>query len=124
MSRKLQRERFEWANACTFLIDSGIAATVGDQPTAIRCLQSAFERFTACEMQLHLNMAKLRLGQLTDKQTGESLEAEALNWLVSQGVREPYRLAEVYAPGFRRLVSNCASACSTHPCRSSARPWR
>ncbi|MBC7817384.1 MAG: AAA family ATPase [Planctomycetaceae bacterium] len=106
LSRKLKRERFEWAFACASLVDAGIAGSIGDQPAAIRHLQLGIEQFHACEMHLLGNMAKLRLGQLTDKHAGQSREAEAINWLVSQGVHDPYRLADVFAPGFRRLVSD------------------
>lgn len=105
LSRKLKRERFEWASACASLVDAGIAGAIADQPAAIRHLQLAIEKLNACEMHLFGNMAKLRLGQLTDKQTGQTREAEAIHWLVSQGVRDPHQLADVFAPGFRRLVS-------------------
>jgi hypothetical protein len=41
------------------------------------------------------------LGELIGGRRGEELRARSNGWMANQGVRNPARIAHLYAPGFR-----------------------
>jgi hypothetical protein len=62
-------------------------------------LTSAIGAFEAAGMQLHAVVAKRQLAEVRD--VDAPLRAEADAWMVNQGIRQPARIANFFAPGFR-----------------------
>jgi hypothetical protein len=83
------------------LIRAGLARCDGDDETAARLLERAAAGFDEIDMTLHGAVARYRLGQLRGGSAGEELRSAALSWMRSQEIREPGRIVELLAPGFR-----------------------
>ena len=63
-------------------------------------LGRAIVRATAADMALVESSARRRLGQLVGGDEGADLVREAEGWMRSQGVANPARTTELFAPGF------------------------
>jgi hypothetical protein len=50
-------------------------------------------------MQLHAATARRQLGRLIGGSEGERLIADAESWMATQTIRDPSRIARVFAPG-------------------------
>ena len=97
-ARRIERERTEWGPGLASLLRAGIDVRRGDPSAAMQRLRAAEERFGALEMSLHRAVAQRRLGELAGGSEGESLIAASESWMRSEGIRNPERLAYVYAP--------------------------
>jgi hypothetical protein len=99
-AKRLDREGEPWARAHAELLRAGIAAARGDNPRAIAHLSAAADQFEAVEMPLHAAAARRRLGELLGGVQGLEFTLQADEWMRAQTIRDPARMASVYAPGF------------------------
>ncbi len=99
-ARRLERERMPWSSACARLIQAGIAAVRGNSEAAVPLLADAEQRLESIDMRLCAAAARRRRGQLLGGEEGRALIGSADAFFASQQVKEPARLAAVYAPGF------------------------
>jgi hypothetical protein len=99
--RHLRSERTPYAEAMALLIHAGIAMQRGDDDVAAEQLENAVARFDAVDIPLYAATARRRLGETLGGGKGQELVAKADAWMTSQGIREPARMAAVFAPGFR-----------------------
>jgi hypothetical protein len=89
-----------WAQAHARFIQAGIARARGDLRGARANLEDAAARYAAAGMHLCAAATRRRLGVLLGGETGRTLVAEADSWMMGQQIRNPKRMADLYAPGF------------------------
>jgi len=95
----LAREKVPWIDAIAALLRAGLARVTGDQAAAHTALRAAIAGFQAQDMQLHAATARRQLGRLLGGSEGERLLADAESWMATQTIRDPSRIARVFAPG-------------------------
>ncbi|MBY0528340.1 MAG: protein kinase [Gemmataceae bacterium] len=100
-ARRLRRERMPWSDATAVYLQGVLAANRGDGNDAHRLLTNATAQFEAIDMRLHAAAVRRRLGELLGGGEGRDLIAVADAFMAAQNVRDPSRMAAVYAPGFR-----------------------
>jgi hypothetical protein len=100
-ARRLERERVPWATAHARLVRAGIAACRGDRAPAIRLLADATQGYEAVDMALSAAGARRRHGELLGGQEGRDLVARADAWMAGQKIRNPARMTNTLAPGYR-----------------------
>jgi hypothetical protein len=99
-ARRLGREDVAWAQAHARFIRAGIARLRGDLSGARVNLEDAAVRYTAAGMHLCAAATRRRLGELLGGDAGGALVADADSWMMGQQIRNPKRMADLYAPGF------------------------
>jgi hypothetical protein len=97
---RFEREKGRDTQSGAALIRAGIASCKGDLDKAKQLLEFALPGYVASELGLFAAAARRRLGQLMGGDQGKALIAEADRWMAAQGIRNPTRMAAVYAPGF------------------------
>ena len=97
-ARVLARGHTAWAEALSFLLSGCIAAARGQDARALSALDDAIRRCEAGEMPLHAAAARQRRGELTGGDEGKALIAHAHEWMRSQSIRNPGRMAAMLAP--------------------------
>jgi hypothetical protein len=95
---RLDHEREPWACAHAQLLRAGIASARGDNARAIAGFRAAADQFERLEMLLHAAAARLRLGKLLGAAAGHAARSQAEQWMLDQTIRDPARMAGVYAP--------------------------
>ena len=98
-ARRLDRERIPGADAHARLIRARIAALSGDRPRACRHFAAAIAGYTDQGMLIFAAAARRRLGELLGDDEGSALVAAADEWMSGQGIRDPDRMASLYAAG-------------------------
>jgi hypothetical protein len=96
----LRREKMPWSDALVPLVLAGVAGVRGDRPKAILLLREAIDRLNGVDMYIFAEAARRRLGQLLGAEEGRRLIEESEAWMTAQGIRNPARMAAVFAPGF------------------------
>jgi hypothetical protein len=99
-ARSLEREGMPWASALAKLIRAGLSASAGDRDGALSRLAGAETALEAVDMRLYSAVARRRRGALLGGSEGAALIASADAWMSAQDIRNPARMAEMYAPGF------------------------
>ena len=99
-ARRLEKENVAWATAMARLVRAGVAGVRGERPRAAALLAEAAQAFDAVEMPLYAASARRRLGEILGGDEGAAMVAGADTLMTGRGVREPARLAAMYAPGF------------------------
>jgi len=102
-ARALEREGAPWSRSLALLIRAGLLATRGDRSGAITRLADAEAAFRSAGMALYAESAKRRRGQLMGSPDGDDLVSQTESWMASQGIRDPARMAAMFAPGFDGL---------------------
>ncbi len=95
----LTHEKVPWIDAIAALLRAGLARVTGDPAAARTALRAAIAGFQAQDMQLHAAVARRQLGRLLGGAEGERLLADAESWMATQTIRDPSRIARVFAPG-------------------------
>lgn len=98
-TESLAKEGAPWAAALACLLRACAAQITGDAPKAIALFSQAEDRLMQSGMTLHAAVARRRLGRLVGGMAGSRLIGESDAWMLASGVREPDRLAEIFAPG-------------------------
>jgi hypothetical protein len=52
-------------------------------------------------MHLHVAVARRRLGQMLDNSQGQAMVQQAEEWMNEQTIRNPARMTDLLAPGWR-----------------------
>jgi hypothetical protein len=99
-ARRLEREGTCWSNAAARLVHAGIAARRGDRRFALAHLEAAVRGFETADMALYSAAARRMMGELKGGDEGARLIAAADGWMTAQAIRQPARIAWMYAPGF------------------------
>jgi len=102
-ARALEREGVAWSGALALLIRAGLLATRGDRSGAIARLAQAEAALRSAGMALFAESARRRRGQLSGGPAGDDLVSQTESWMAGQGIRNPARMAAIFAPGFDRL---------------------
>jgi hypothetical protein len=97
-ARRLACEGVPWAVAYARLIQGLLAAARGAHDEAAARLDEAAARFEAADMRLYAAAARARRGGLPGRVTDRALVADAHAWMADQGIRNPARMAAMYAP--------------------------
>ena len=99
-AKRIARERMRWSDPIVDLLMAGVLVQRGDSIGAIRHLRDAIDGLRENDMALCAAIAKRRLGNLLDDDEGAALRIASDRFMQDQGVRNPARLADVFAPGF------------------------
>jgi hypothetical protein len=99
-AKRLRRESTAWSGAAALYVQGTVAAARRDRNTALKLLGEALAAFQAADMNLHAAAVRRRLGELTEGAKGKALVAEADEWMAGQQIKNPARMAAVFAPGF------------------------
>ena len=99
-AQRIERAHMPWATPLATLLRAGARCIVGDGESAAELLAAAARQLDGAGMALYATVARWRLGHLLDGADGYALVTAANEWMRSQRVREPRRLAAVLAPGF------------------------
>lgn len=94
----LEREKAPWALALARLVRAGIATGEGDRVQAIDLFRQSITLLEAVDMPIYAAAARWRLGELLGGAEGKALIAQGEAWIATQAVRQPARMAAVYAP--------------------------
>jgi serine/threonine protein kinase len=97
-ARALRHGRTAWAESLSLLVSGCIAAARGDAERARSQLEESIRLCEAADMPLHAAAARLRLGELIGGDQGRALIARAREWMQSQSIRNPDRMAAMLAP--------------------------
>lgn len=89
-----------FAPAMAKLLDASYVNLEGDRARARVLLDEAVRGFSAVDMRLHRECARLALGTLIGGQEGEDVQAQAQAWMDAQGVVDARRLAASQVVGF------------------------
>jgi hypothetical protein len=100
MSRKISKEKIQWADPLSALINAGISRSRGDETQAVSFLSHAIEGFELADMGLYAAASRRRLGELVQGERGVQLRAEADEWMTNQQIKNPVLMTRVLAPGF------------------------
>ena len=99
-ARRIAREQMPWSDPIALLISAGVAYLEGNTGLALQYLHDAAARFERADMKLYLGLTKLRIGTLQQDERGREIRREASAWMAAQNIKNPTRMARVYAPGF------------------------
>ena len=97
-ARRLAREGVPWSVAHARLIQGLLAAARGAHDEAAARLDEAAARFEAADMHLCAAAARARRGGLPGRVADRALVADAHAWMADQAIRNPTRMAAMYAP--------------------------
>lgn len=99
-ARKLEADYVPFANSMARLIRAGCAALRGDKPNALALLEKAAAELDAADMAMMAAAARRRIGELAGGSSGQALIDASEAAMRAEGVRNPARLAAVFASGF------------------------
>ena len=97
-ARRLEREGMAWSKALSIPIRAGIASARGDRSRAATLFAEAVQGLEAVDMNLYAAASRRRLGQILGGEEGRAQLERADCWMNQQGIRNPARMADVFAP--------------------------
>ncbi len=97
-ARRLEREGMPWSKALSLPIRAGIAAARGDRSRAATLFTEAVKQLEAVDMNLYAAASRRRLGEILGGDQGRAQLERADSWMNQQGIRNPARMADVFAP--------------------------
>jgi serine/threonine protein kinase len=98
-TRRLSRERTAWALAFAQLIRAGLASIQGGLDDAAHLLNSAEDSFVKEDMALYAAAARRCRGDIIGGDEGRALVRSADDFMESQKVKNPSRIAAMLVPG-------------------------
>ncbi|MBW2526888.1 MAG: serine/threonine-protein kinase PknK [Deltaproteobacteria bacterium] len=98
--KRLRSERVPWATAFSLLTQAGIAHRCGHSGVALERLAESAEAFEAIDMALHAAAARRHRGVLLGDDEGAALVESADDFMRSQNIVAPERMACAIAPCF------------------------
>jgi serine/threonine protein kinase/tetratricopeptide (TPR) repeat protein len=96
-ARRLEREGIAWSTALSLPIRAGVAAARGDRSRAATLFTEAVKQLEAVEMNLYAAASRRRLGEILGGEEGREQVEQANTWMNEQGIRNPGRMADVFA---------------------------
>ena len=97
-ARRLEREGMAWSRALSLPIHAGVAAARGDRSRAATLFAEAVTSLEAVDMNLYAAASRRRLGEILGGDEGRAQLERADSWMNQQGIRNPARMADVFAP--------------------------
>ena len=101
-TRRVAATRAEWARPVALTLQAASAATRGRTRRALDLLGAAEPLADGVDMSLLSSIIRRRRGELLGGDTGIALISSADLAMGAQGIVNPARLSEIYAPGFSR----------------------
>jgi hypothetical protein len=95
---RLRREGLAWSRALAGPILAGIAAARGERSRAATLFAEAVTRLEEVDMKLYAAAARRRLGEILGGDEGRAQVERADSWMRQQGIQNPARMADVFAP--------------------------
>jgi hypothetical protein len=99
-ARRILKEGNPFTGGLARQLLSGVESMRGQEEEAVIHLRGSITDFTAAGMPMHVAVSRMRLGKLVGGDEGKRLLAEADDWMQSEGVVKPERVAAMIAPGF------------------------
>jgi hypothetical protein len=100
IARQLAADRSPWANATAPAIEAGVLAVEGNSAKAAEALLEAARRFDLYDMSSFAAAARRNAGKLLGGEQGRLLVARADEWMQSQGIVRPDRMAACHIGGY------------------------
>jgi eukaryotic-like serine/threonine-protein kinase len=97
--RKLRAMEMPLGKHCANMFDGVIAQIAGRKEDAMALYERAIAGFEQCDTKLFANAVRFRQGALMGGFQGNSLSAQARNWLGGHQVREPDAILDMLLPG-------------------------
>jgi serine/threonine protein kinase len=97
-ARRLDREGMGWSKALAYPINAGVAAARGDRSQAAALCAEAVQQLEAVDMNLYAASSRRRLGEILGGDEGRAQVERADSWMRQQGIQNPARMADVFAP--------------------------
>ncbi len=97
-ARRLDREGMPWSRALSLPIRAGVAAARGDKSRAATLFALAVKQLEAVDMNLYAAASRRRLGEILGGDQGRAQVEQADSWMNQQDIRNPARMADVFAP--------------------------
>ncbi|MEO7329206.1 MAG: ATP-binding protein, partial [Minicystis sp.] len=97
-ARLLAKERVPLASALSLLAFAGAAVARGQRERALPLFERAEAAFEALSMRLHAAVARRRRGELLGGDGGRALVWSCDEWMITEEVRNPERMAAMLAP--------------------------
>jgi tetratricopeptide (TPR) repeat protein len=101
-AKRLHGEGMAWSRALAYPIRAGIAAARGDRSRATALFAAAFRHLEAVDMNLYAAASRRRLGELLASPEGLAHVESADSWMRQQNIRDPARMADVFAASINR----------------------
>jgi hypothetical protein len=98
---RLEREGMPCPAAYARVIQGALAALLGDPARSVLLLEEAAVRFEAVDMRLCSSAARRRHGELIGGETGRSAIGREDDWMASQRIQDPARMAAMIVPRLR-----------------------
>jgi hypothetical protein len=95
---RLDREGMAWSKALACPIKAGVAAARGDMSLAATLFAEAVTQLEAVDMNLYAAASRRRLGEILGGDKGRAEVERADSWMRQQGIQDPARMADVFAP--------------------------
>jgi hypothetical protein len=99
-ARRIEREEMEWSTPLARLIRAGVAAVRRRSGDSVALLASAEVGLDSAGMALFAAAARRSHGRIVGGGQGRILVEAADTWMAGQDIRNPSRMAAVFAPGF------------------------
>ncbi|MBT3217864.1 MAG: protein kinase [Proteobacteria bacterium] len=100
----LQKEELPWGVAMGQLIKATCLHLEGEKEEPIQLMQEALRTFDRKELGLYAAVTRYRLGQLLKGAEARTHRVGAEGWMYNQNIKNPARLADVFAPGFEKAI--------------------
>ena len=97
-ARRLDCEGMAWSKALAYPIRAGVAAARGDTSRAASMFAEAVTQLEAVDMNLYAAASRRRLGEILGGDEGRAQMERADSWMRQQGIQNPARMADVFAP--------------------------
>ncbi len=97
-TNELARSGASWALAEAAMLRGCIGQALGDAQRAAISFDRAAQDYAACDMSLHVAVARLRMGKLAQTDEGRAAVTQSREWMQAQGIADPESLAAVLAP--------------------------
>jgi hypothetical protein len=99
-SCRLERESAPCPTAYARVIQGALAALRGDPARSVLLLEEAAVRFESVDMRLCSAAARYRQGEMIGGETGRSMIDREHDWMASQRIQDPARMAAMILPRF------------------------
>lgn len=100
LAKRLWREEIGYARTWSLLIQAALQQQRGEPQAALRLLERVTEQARAADLPQYEHAARYRAGQLLGVDAGAEQARSALDFAARQGIANPARLFDVWAPGF------------------------
>ena len=101
-AHRLAAQRINYAAIWSGLLTAAAIWQRGDRKGALQQLDATATLSDEQHFPLCAAVARLRIGQLLGDEEGAARIAGAAAWMSGQEIRQPIRMAEIFAPGFPR----------------------